>query len=275
MKDFQEFLEWEKASLDTIDVKKIYIDVAGGDLIAGLMLSQIIYWYLPDKTGQKDKLRVFHDNENWIAKTYKDWWNEIRISKSQAERAIRILVNRGIIEKKVFKFCGEPTTHIRILKDNFLRQMELAKSKENEALNKRNGSLLEQKTIAAKTANESCSNSDPLTETTTENNSKNTTTLLSSLNANERKFLEKIQNLPMQGKFTLDSQKYCLKCFREYGENKTASFLRYCSNNGWSWNKALNVDKKYLKVRDWENDSRDMESDVPKVIKVDLKYRGK
>jgi hypothetical protein len=275
MKDFSEFLEWEKASLDTIDFKKIYVDVAGGDLIAGLMLSQIIYWYLPDKTGQKDKLRVFHDNENWIAKTYKDWWNEIRISKSQAERAIGILVNRGIIEKKVFKFYGEPTTHIRILKDNFLRQMELAKSKENEALNKRNGSLLEQKTIVARTANESCSSSDPLTETTTENNSKNTTTSLSFLDANERKFLEKIQNLPMQGKFTLDIQKYCLKCFHEYGEDKTASFLRYCSNNGWSWKKALNVDKKYLKVRDWENDNKDMESDTPKVIMMDMFYRGK
>ena len=42
MKSFNDFLAWEKASRDSIDFKKIYVDVAG-DLIAGLLLSQIIY----------------------------------------------------------------------------------------------------------------------------------------------------------------------------------------------------------------------------------------
>jgi len=46
--EFNEFLSWELTTRDTIDFKKIYVDIAG-DLIAGLLLSQIIYWHLPSK----------------------------------------------------------------------------------------------------------------------------------------------------------------------------------------------------------------------------------
>ena len=48
MKDFNNFLAWRTNTRDTIDFKKIYVDMVG-DLIAGLMLGRIIYWYLPDK----------------------------------------------------------------------------------------------------------------------------------------------------------------------------------------------------------------------------------
>ena len=40
------FLEWERRSRDTIDVKRCYVDVAGG-LVAGVLLSQVVYWFLP------------------------------------------------------------------------------------------------------------------------------------------------------------------------------------------------------------------------------------
>jgi hypothetical protein len=46
----EEFLLWEKASKDTIDVKRVYIDIAG-DVVGGIILSQIIYWHLPSKKG--------------------------------------------------------------------------------------------------------------------------------------------------------------------------------------------------------------------------------
>ena len=77
--EWSDFLLWETASRDTIDFKTIYVDMAG-DLIAGLMLSQIIYWYLPAKDGSS-KLRICRDNYYWIAKGREDWWDEIRISK--------------------------------------------------------------------------------------------------------------------------------------------------------------------------------------------------
>ena len=93
MDNFNDFLTWEKASKDTIDFKKVYVDVSG-DLIAGLLLSQIIYWHLPSKDG-KSKLRVHKKDKTWLAKQRSDWWDEIRITPKQYDRAIGkvLLVN--------------------------------------------------------------------------------------------------------------------------------------------------------------------------------------
>ncbi|WP_341532163.1 hypothetical protein WKK05_40080 (plasmid) [Nostoc sp. UHCC 0302] len=35
--DQNSFLSWESRSRDTIEVKRCYVDVAGGDLIAGIL----------------------------------------------------------------------------------------------------------------------------------------------------------------------------------------------------------------------------------------------
>ena len=42
LKNQASFLTWEVRSRDTLEVKRCYVDVAGGDLIAGILLSQII-----------------------------------------------------------------------------------------------------------------------------------------------------------------------------------------------------------------------------------------
>jgi len=112
LKDFSEFLKWEMTTRDTIDVKKIYIDMAG-DVLAGLMLSQIVYWYLPDKYG-RSKLRVKKGEHFWIAKKHEDWWEEIRLTPNQARRALRILKEKHLVVTTVKKFNGSPHTHIRI-----------------------------------------------------------------------------------------------------------------------------------------------------------------
>ena len=54
---FNDFLRWEEADQDSINVKRMYIDIAG-DLIAGILLSQIVYWHLPSKRDGQTKLRV-------------------------------------------------------------------------------------------------------------------------------------------------------------------------------------------------------------------------
>jgi hypothetical protein len=114
-----QFLWWEKASRDTIDFKKIYVDIAG-DLIAGLLLSQIIYWHLPNDEG-KSKLRVFKDGHWWVAKLREDWWNEIRISPKQFDRASGILADKKIIEKRNYMFNRFRTSHVRLLWDQFMK----------------------------------------------------------------------------------------------------------------------------------------------------------
>lgn len=112
------FLSWEQASRDTIDFKTIYVDMAD-DLIAGLLLSQIVYWYLPSKKGGS-KLRVFKDGYYWIAKARHEWWDEIRVKPRQIDRAITKLEEKGIIVSHVYRFNNAPTTHIRIDKEGFL-----------------------------------------------------------------------------------------------------------------------------------------------------------
>lgn len=105
----------EKIS-DGFRVKTIYVDICD-DLIAGLLLSQIIYWYKPDSEG-KTKLRVKHDGHLWIAKRRTDWKEEIRISAKQYDRAIIHLQKMGFVETKVFKFGASTMVHIRLLKSN-------------------------------------------------------------------------------------------------------------------------------------------------------------
>ena len=119
----QEFIAWEQVSRDTIDVKRCYIDIAG-DLVAGVLLSQIVYWHLPDKDGN-DKLQVVKGGEKWLAKGRENWWEECRITPRQFDRACTLLESLGLIATDLKRFNGNPTKHIRICWDVFLRDLLL------------------------------------------------------------------------------------------------------------------------------------------------------
>ena len=110
----QQFLLWEAASRDIISVKRCYIDIAGGDIIAGILLSQILYWYLPSAEGKNDKLSILRDEKRWLAKKRDDWWDECRISPKQFDRASILLENLQLIERQVFRFNGSPTMHLAV-----------------------------------------------------------------------------------------------------------------------------------------------------------------
>jgi hypothetical protein len=88
-----------------------YIDIAG-DLVAGTLLSQIIYWFTPNSNGQQ-KVRVFKDGHYWLAKKQEEWYDEIRITEKQYRTAIKKLEDKKLVIKKRYKFNGSPTTHIR------------------------------------------------------------------------------------------------------------------------------------------------------------------
>jgi len=114
------FIKAEAESRDTIDVKRVYVVMCGGNFADAVMLSQIVYWNLPDKDG-RSKLRVKKDGKEWIAKTNKDWYDEIAMTEQVAGRARRRLVKLGFIESKVYRFSGLATSHIRIRWDNFIK----------------------------------------------------------------------------------------------------------------------------------------------------------
>jgi len=72
-----DFLMWEAASRDVIVTKRAYCDLAG-DLAAGVMLSQVIFWTLPGRSAgsEQTKLRVKRGRTFWLAKARSDWWQK-------------------------------------------------------------------------------------------------------------------------------------------------------------------------------------------------------
>ena len=121
MNNWNEFLYWENSTRDTIDVKKIYIDIAE-DLTAGILLSQIIFWFLPNKSGET-KLRIKRMGKLWLAKKRSDWWNEIRITEKQFDRAVAILEKKDLIETHLYLFGGHPVKHITLNKEKILKEI--------------------------------------------------------------------------------------------------------------------------------------------------------
>ncbi|RUR77063.1 hypothetical protein PCC6912_40220 [Chlorogloeopsis fritschii PCC 6912] len=116
------FIRWERLSRDAIDVKRCYIDIAG-DLVAGILLSQIIYWHLPDKNG-KTKLTVEREGYLWLAKKREEWWDEVRISAKQFDRAITVLEDIGVVETRVWKYKENLAKHIRLNWDAVIKKLD-------------------------------------------------------------------------------------------------------------------------------------------------------
>lgn len=158
-----EFLQWEQTTRDTIDLKKIYIDVAG-DLVTGVLLSQIIYWNLPNQEG-KLKLRVKSDNELWLAKGREQWWDECRISAKQFDRSIKILEKKGIVTTKLKKFDGNPTKHIKLNLDVLIKNLQ-------SVMNGNSNLPKGKKPTSLKGKNDIDSKVKSLTENTTKNTTK-------------------------------------------------------------------------------------------------------
>jgi|CXWL01.1.fsa_nt_gi hypothetical protein len=142
------FLKWEAASRDTIDVKKIYIDIAG-DLVSGIFLSQVIFYYLPSKNSTLPKVRVLKDGKMWIAKTRKDWWDECRVSPKQFDRCIYILgKEKGLIEHRIFKFYGSPTVHVSLNIDILIQMVNSILTKGEEPICPKGNNDIDQRGIS-------------------------------------------------------------------------------------------------------------------------------
>lgn len=84
-----------------------------GDVVVGVLLSQIWYWYQPNKQG-KNKLQVMRDGFFWIAKTREEWMEETGLTLEQYKRALSVLKQKRFIEVRVMKFRGIAMSHLRL-----------------------------------------------------------------------------------------------------------------------------------------------------------------
>lgn len=97
---------------DGVLVQPALIDMAG-DFQAGILLSQIVYWFRPTVEG-KTRLRVRIDDQLWLAKSYEEWYAETRMSEKQVRRALRLLQSKGLIEIRKAIFNRAWTLHVRL-----------------------------------------------------------------------------------------------------------------------------------------------------------------
>lgn len=121
--DMNKFLALKALEKEKVDFEMSYVDMAGGDLIAGLLLSQIIYWFSPDKNG-KLRTRVTYKGKRVIAKNRDGWYEEVRITPRQYDRSIKILQDLNIVQIKNSMFNGKRTPFIMLNEDVFLSLYE-------------------------------------------------------------------------------------------------------------------------------------------------------
>jgi len=118
---YEQFQVLEWLNSQAIAFRKWFVDISG-DLVAGLMLSQIHYWHGQDEHGNP-RLKVKRGGHLWLCKADNEWWDEIRITEKQARRARNILTEKGLIVCERHRFNNVPKTHIRINKPTFMLEL--------------------------------------------------------------------------------------------------------------------------------------------------------
>ena len=117
--NFEELLLIRKSQRKGVFLEMALIDLCGGNILAGLMLSQILYWHEPNEQG-RSKLRVCKQGKYWLVKKRTDWHDECRLTEDQARNALDILKKSGLVETMVARFDGTPMTHLALCKDVFM-----------------------------------------------------------------------------------------------------------------------------------------------------------
>lgn len=101
----------ETASHGTL-VRHSWVEILG-NVTDAYLYGQILYWFTPDSSN-KPRLRVFKEGEFWVAKTYKEWGEELSIPEASARKILKRLTEFELLTKSVFKFNGYPVTHVRL-----------------------------------------------------------------------------------------------------------------------------------------------------------------
>lgn len=111
---FEAWLYSEDAQRDSILLKKMYIDINGGHIHAGILFSQIMYWHGTNLETGKPRMTIQRDGHLWLAKRYSEWFDECRVNEHTAKAEINKMIARGLLFNTLYKFGGLPTVHIRV-----------------------------------------------------------------------------------------------------------------------------------------------------------------
>lgn len=101
-------IEEHKKYCNVIPIKNELLGFCNGDYPTAALLTQLLYW--------NNKTRI---KGGWIAKSAKDWYQELYLSQRQISRVTKQLVKLKLIETKNKKFNGSPTIHYRLWETEF------------------------------------------------------------------------------------------------------------------------------------------------------------
>jgi hypothetical protein len=217
-------------------VPKSFIRFCDENLYTGLFLSQIIY--LSDKGSRED---------GFIYKSNKEWKEDYFLSDYAIRQAKKYLEDKGIIETKLIKANGAPTTHYKLKKEKFTElfmkflQNEEATSNGFVEINETSDSMESSKSTngfeadktsdsmdSLKSTNGIVENNETLTEITTEinNNKKN----------NKKSEFEKISQV-FQKAFSTTPNNFQLEKIKEFmlngiSEQLIIKTIEYCGLGG-------------------------------------------
>ena len=92
---------------NTVSINTLFIDYTGNHQKA-LILSQMFYWQ------GKAKITFKEEKGTWFCKDYEDWFEETRVKKQTARRAINDFQKKGILSVVFKKFSGVPKNHYQL-----------------------------------------------------------------------------------------------------------------------------------------------------------------
>lgn len=104
---------WDtEGELKKVAYAPVYTELTG-DLAAGIVLSQLVYWFKPSRAG-KSKLTVVRDGTLWLAKNRQEMRAECGLTEWQYRSAMDKLKDMGLVEVQTHLFHGKTTPHIRL-----------------------------------------------------------------------------------------------------------------------------------------------------------------
>ena len=113
---------------NSLTIDKILFEMTG-DLCSCAVLSRLRYWFSPSKTTGQQRKRIFKDGQNWMARTDEEWLEEACVTVKEMKRIKKHLIDLQLVDIKVFKFDGNPTTHWSLNIQKFTELYNLALQK--------------------------------------------------------------------------------------------------------------------------------------------------
>lgn len=97
MDELAHFLRARNAYRATLHTELSLIDVCGGDVLGGIMLSVVLDEY--ERHTAAGTL-VMKDRRNWVPMRWRQWWQVTRIKEEVGRRALTRLEKAGLIRTR-------------------------------------------------------------------------------------------------------------------------------------------------------------------------------